>query len=46
MKQTDLVRWYIEEQNTQGLFSNMGEVVEAIRKVRAVIQVKKNYCVK
>ncbi|KAH7428831.1 hypothetical protein KP509_09G019700 [Ceratopteris richardii] len=38
MKQSDLVRWYIEEQNAQGLFSNMGEVVEEIRRVRAIIQ--------
>eukprot|EP00250_Pteridium_aquilinum_P008956 c18338_g1_i1 orf=152-2668(+) len=38
MKQADLVRWYVEEQNAQGLFSNMGEVVEEIRRVRAIIQ--------
>ncbi|MCO5597380.1 hypothetical protein L7F22_051456 [Adiantum nelumboides] len=38
MKQADLVRWYIEEQNAQGLFSNMGEVVEEIRRIRAIIQ--------
>ncbi|KAI5077419.1 hypothetical protein GOP47_0007243 [Adiantum capillus-veneris] len=38
MKQADLVRWYIEEQNAQGLFSAMGEVVEEIRRVRAIIQ--------
>eukprot|EP00249_Psilotum_nudum_P000716 c12813_g1_i1 orf=555-2558(+) len=38
IKQSDLVRWYIEEQNAQGAYGSMNEVVEEIRQIRAIIQ--------
>ncbi|KAJ7516860.1 hypothetical protein O6H91_21G001800 [Diphasiastrum complanatum] len=38
LKQKELVDWYIGEQNAQGLYTAVNEVVKEIKRVRAIIQ--------
>ncbi|KAG9448089.1 hypothetical protein H6P81_014217 [Aristolochia fimbriata] len=38
MKQGDLIRWYVEQQNAQGTYSSEQEVVEEVRCLKAIIE--------
>ncbi|XP_077249548.1 minichromosome maintenance (MCM2/3/5) family protein [Tasmannia lanceolata] len=38
MKQEDLIVWYVEQQNAQGVYSSSEEVVEEIKCIRAIIE--------
>ncbi|XP_068638112.1 DNA replication licensing factor MCM6 [Aristolochia californica] len=38
MKQGDLIRWYVEQQNAQGTYSSEQEVVEEVRRLKAIIE--------
>ncbi|EFJ34058.1 hypothetical protein SELMODRAFT_406458 [Selaginella moellendorffii] len=38
MKQKDLVQWYLNEQNAKNVYSSVNELIEDIKRLRAVIQ--------
>ncbi|CAN6444575.1 unnamed protein product [Victoria cruziana] len=38
MRQGDLIKWYIEQQNAAGVFSSLEEVVEEYKCLRAIIE--------
>ncbi|KAL5997624.1 MCM DNA helicase complex subunit mcm6 [Asimina triloba] len=40
MKQKDLIVWYVEQMNAQGAYSSSEEVVEEVKCIRAIIEVK------
>lgn len=43
MRQGDLIKWYIEQQNAAGVFSSLEEVVEEYKCLRAIIEVFLNF---
>lgn len=40
MRQKDLIKWYVEQQNEKNTYSSMEEVKKEVSKLKAIIEVR------
>lgn len=40
MRQKDLIKWYVEQQNEKNNYSSMEEVKKEVSKIKAIIEVR------
>lgn len=43
MRQKDLIKWYIDQQNEKNTYSTMEEVKKEITKIKAIIEVLQHF---